>query len=328
MSKYIRVIKAPVGIFETVVRELTKTFTHVDITYEKIDGTLYGVAKVLSQTPIIVLGKHAVSIQRNATEAIARKAIRRIICASDLDVNGIVDINVTQLNRTTTGAYELSATITDNDDNVVTLAGIPVNVVDTLKPIIEALDEVVIYSNIAAWDNETLAATDNTSDDLTSDVVINYYSDAKLTVPIASLADARIHLASTNGNKKMYVKYTLTDEDDNVAAPVVITVTSKSKPVITSAGNVTLAYADLAAWTDPAVTAADAYTGTNLSASVVKTYYQTDDATAIATFAEFKTYLDNTGAGNTVGHIHYNVANVDEVAAEEVSISVTVAAVA
>lgn len=118
------------------------------------------------------------------------------------------------------------------------------------------------------------------------------------------------------------VPVTLTDKRGATATLTAnINVVDSLKPIITATDD-TIAYASIASWDNNTMSATD-NTDDDITADVVITYFEADNTTPIANLAAFRTYLDNAGAGDISGKVHYNVTDAHGNVATEVVITVT-----
>lgn len=322
MAQYLRKIKAPISIFPRIMREIQAKFnTHVNVRYTQYAGEQYGVVSFLSPVPALVLGQSAIAIERRTAAADATAAIKALVYASDLDLKGEITISITNVTLTTSGAYTAVATITDRWGGTATL-DVDVNVVDTLAPVITATNDSISYAEIASWDNDTMSALDNISEDVTSSVVKAYYDADDVVLTTNTLAGFRTYLDNSGaGGVHGHVHYTLTDADGNVATPKSITVTAEYKPVITvTDSTVDLLYADVDTWDNDEMSATGV-ANEDVTDDVVITYFEADGTTPVATLVAFRTYIKNGTAGGLAGVVKYNYTG-----ATQVSITVTSAA--
>lgn len=316
MSRYLRKLKAPVSVFQNILHGIAEEHNDAVAIYRKIQDEPFGIARFISRTPYIAKVAD-ITVERNATATTITNAIKAVVYATDLDLHGVLTIDLSAVDSTTADVYSATATITDRfgATDSVTIA---VTVADTLAPVIVAADETVAFGDIAAWDND-VEATDNGSDDITSDVVITYFQ-ADGTTPIASLANFRTYLANSGaGGVHGHVHYNVEDAAGHAATEVIVTITAEYKPVITVASTtVSLLYADVDTWEDADNMSATGVAHEDATASVVITYFQANGSTAIADLAAFRTYIKNGNAGGLAGVVKYNLTG-----ATQVSITVT-----
>ena len=173
-----------------------------------------------------------------------------------------------------------------------------------------ALPEI-IAPHAMAFERNTAEATANAA--ISKRVYASNFGTLAITYPANTLTKTGVYTATV----------TLTDyHGTSNATNVIIHTVDSLKPVITATTPVAVTYANLAAWTGITATATDNVSD-DISADIVKTYFQADGTTAVADLAAFKTYLDNSAAGGATGKIKLNVSDEDGNAATEVIVTVT-----
>lgn len=224
MSSYVRSIKAPIGAMPYILNDVKVSNKYV--TLSTLGGKEYGEINFLSSTPIVSKIDKPVNIQRNSSVDVLKAKLNEVVFYSDAGLVGtkfVLDVSGVTLK--TSGAYTVVATVTDREEAEATVS-FTINIVDSIKPIITAVDTVVAYSDIVAWE-PTVSATDNDLDDITSSIVTTYFEDDKVT-SIASLAAFRTHLDNSGaGLAAGKVVFNVTDAAGNKAAEVTIRVTSE-----------------------------------------------------------------------------------------------------
>ena len=220
--------------------------------------------------------------------------------------------------RTALGAgtnVVITYNVDDANGNSAVEVTITLTAIDNTVPVITASNANVNTEDASAWDNSATAA-DNKDGVITGDIVITYFK-ADGTTPLADLAALRTDLYAGLNVK---VNYNVDDAAANSAVEKVITLTAvdNTLPVITAESEI-IDVSETAAWVDSA-TALDNKDGA--ITPVVTTYFEADNTTPIANIATFRTYINNSGAGET-GYVHYNVDDAASNSATEVEISVT-----
>nr|MDA3846991.1 hypothetical protein [Vallitaleaceae bacterium] len=171
---------------------------------------------------------------------------------------------------------------------------------------------------------ETVSATDDVDGDITVNVVATYFESDGST-SIADLAAAKTYIDDATVNTTFVINYNVSDAASNPATEKVVTITvtpapDTTAPVITAADE-TVAFADLAAWTET-VSATDDVDG-DITVNVVATYFESDGSTSIADLAASKTYIDDATVNKTFV-INYNVSDAASNPATEKVVTITV----
>jgi hypothetical protein len=229
MSTSLRIVKVPYKYKEDATKYISELFPGVSVEYAELSGKMYAVFSMLNDGPVVIQGAKPQSLQRNADKDDALPNIKPVVFASDLDLGGQVVFDLTNLDNTVGGLYTVSAVATDGD-GVSKTYGVSVRVVDTLKPIITATNVVLADAPaLAAWDNGSMSALDNTLDDVTGDVVPTYHEESNGTGVYVDLAAFKEFLSNSGtGERVGYVTYNVTDAYGNVADPVTISVTTEA----------------------------------------------------------------------------------------------------
>lgn len=291
MSLYVRQIKTPMSVYPKVLQLIREKYAQVSVEQTEFNGEPYSVITVVSPTPILIKYATPQSLQRNGSADTAIANIRNVLAASDLDLQGSISYDVSNVTRTTVGAYTAQVTLTDKRGATSTLTA-NISVVDSLKPVITASNATVLYVNIAAWDNNGMSATDNTSDDVTEDVVITYFEADNVT-PITDLAAFRTYLTAFGfGGVAGKVHYNITDEHGNVATEVVVTITSGPN-LATFTVTYNLNGGNIGGVTDPIVVTEVPY------GTLVGSAYGDNPAPVLAAHTWTSPYWVTTAEGNT-----------------------------
>ncbi|MCK4501348.1 DUF5011 domain-containing protein, partial [Candidatus Babeliales bacterium] len=227
---------------------------------------------------------------------------------------GIVITFDPNVDMDTVGTFDVIYTSTDTSMNEAILTK-TVTIEDTTIPVITASNANVDTEDASVWVSSATAA-DDYDGDVTSSMVITYFK-ADGTTPLATLADARTDLYAGLNVK---VNYNVDDANGNSATEVIITLTAvdNTLPVITASSE-TINVSATATWTDSA-TASDNKDGAISPLTIA--YFENDNATPIGNLATFRTYINNTGAGET-GYVHYDVDDAAANSAVQVEISIT-----
>jgi hypothetical protein len=314
MAQYLRTIKVPAIEADAVIKKLALTQKQFEIQHAKDGNQLVAIIIFRSEKPVVIIPK-AVVAERNAT---ADSIIASITKRSQATNYGHIEIDLSEADRTASGAYDVTVLLRDlhgvSDEQTMTLY-----VVDTLAPIITAIDKLVPYGDIAAWE-PVVTVFDNIHDDISNEVVITYF-ESDGTTEIDSLELFRTHLDNTGAGDAIGKVHFYVEDEDNNSAEKVVTITSKPRPVITADDVLDIMYDDITAWT-PSVTALDG-DEEDASGDVVVTYFQTNGSTAINNLADFRTYLQAAGIGDAEGKVKFNLTDTDGSEAVEVVTTVT-----
>lgn len=225
MATQLRTIYTPQERFSAAVAAITATYPMPVAHNIQLRNKPYTRWEIFSDKPVVIALSKPQSLQRNTAKSIAAANVHKVICASDLDLQGTLVLDTAAVDNTKTGSYNVTVTLTD-DANASATINVAILVVDTLAPVITATNASITYGEIASWDNDTMIAVDNVADDVTADVVITYFEADGIT-PIADLAAFRAYLDnSAAGGVSGVVKYNLTDEFGNHAVEKTITVTA------------------------------------------------------------------------------------------------------
>jgi len=233
-----------------------------------------------------------------------------------VDLTGSIVITDTAVDMNTIGTFDILYNVVDAQGNNAVQVVRTITIEDTTIPVITASGENVNTEDASAWTSSATAADDYLTTDITGDLIITYFKDDDIT-PL-TLSQAKTDLYAGLNVK---VHYNVSDSSGNAAVEVIITLTAVDNtiPVITAVSEL-INVSETAAWVDTA-TALDNKDGV-ITGSIVPTYFQEDNTTSIASLALFRTYVNNSSAGET-GYVHYNVDDAATNSATEVTISVT-----
>lgn len=323
MAHYLRTIEIPVQYQKQVVYALMLKHYKLDIRHAYDNNGILSIITFHSDMPYLFIPAPVV-VERNSSEAEMLQAIQK---QSFISNAGVITPTFAQVVSTTVGTYDASATLTDNNGTSTTVA-FKVRVIDSLAPVIEGVEnKVIYYGDIATWViPATLGATDNEDDDITEDIVTTFYQ-SNGTTTIADLAAFRTYLTNSGaGDIIGHIKFTVADEEDHTAE-LWMTVTAKPRAVIMAPAEMDLAFEEIAEWDNNSMSALNGDLEDETT-NVVITYFEADGSTPITDLAGFRTYLTNTGSGETVGVVKYalTVAN-DSVAVDKQTIVTSLAPV-
>lgn len=231
MSVYLRRVVVPYEDRIAVLNAIKAT--GITKLYEEnvlINKKPYTIFKAISSKPIVIQVDDLV-MERNGTKP-TYKEIVRALRVSDLDIQAFLEISSTDyaaVTINTVGNYNVTVEVTDTDDVKGTVEAL-IRVVDTLIPIITLTatneDLSVAGGDATTWDpaNNIASALDNTTTDVSGDVVITFKETDADGADLADLAAARTYLG-TEANV-VYVMYNVSDSSGNQAVEVTSTATA------------------------------------------------------------------------------------------------------